>query len=182
MQRHDLYSPFNMFSQRQRKGKSSQYGGSLAAFHGARIQRGYGLGSLFGSLARAVLPIFKQGAKTVGKAAVRTGFDIAKDVLAGQNLKTAAKNRARETGTRMVNKAVKSIQSRVNPQTGGGLKRKRKQSSITSTPAKRACTSRQVGKAKSNCRKKQANTKSKTKAAKNRQRKQTQNQDIFGVY
>ena len=73
-----------MSSQRGRKGKQLQHGGSLPAFHGARIQRGYGLGSLFGSLARAVLPLFKQGAKTVGKAAVRTGFDIAKDVLAGQ--------------------------------------------------------------------------------------------------
>ena len=160
-----------------RKGKSFQSGGSLPAFHGVRVQRGYGLGSLFGSLAHAVIPVFKQGAKPIGKAAVKTGFNIAKDVLSGQNIKTAAKKRAQETGAHLVNKAVRSIQSRITPQTGAGIKRKGAQTTVTSSQIKRARTSPQIAPIKAKA--KQNNTTAKNPA---NQRKVQGNRDIFGVY
>ena len=160
-----------------RKGKSFQSGGSLPAFHGVRVQRGYGLGSLFGSLARAVIPLFKQGAKTIGKAAVKTGFNIAKDVMSGQNIKAAAKKRSQETGAHLVNKAIRSVQSRVMPQTGSGIKRKGIQATITSSQIKRARVSPQ--RAPNKTKAKQKNTKAKRST---NQRKAQGKRDIFGVY
>lgn len=163
---------------RQQKGRyPHQYGGNLPSFHGARIQRGYGLGSLFGSLARAVVPLFKRGAKTIGKAAVRTGYNIAKDVLSGQNIKTAARNRTQETGTQLINKAVKSVQSRFTPQTGAGLKRKRVKSANTSSQVKKTRTSPQR-----RCNKSKSSKKSKRVAKTYYPRQSPKNEDIFGFY
>ncbi|MED5363038.1 MAG: hypothetical protein VX790_02535, partial [Bacteroidota bacterium] len=68
-----------------RHGITHQYGGNLPAFHGVRVQRGYGLGGLLKGLFRAAVPLFKQGAKTVGRTALKTGAKVAKDVLQGQD-------------------------------------------------------------------------------------------------
>ena len=47
-----------------------QRGGNIIGFRGARIQRGYGIGGIFKSLARIIaIPLFKRGAKAVGKRA-----------------------------------------------------------------------------------------------------------------
>ena len=59
----------------------------MLVFHGGQIQRGYGLGSFFSSLARRALPFLKQGAKALGRAALKTGINVAQDVLAGKNVK-----------------------------------------------------------------------------------------------
>lgn len=126
----------------------------MVVFRGGRFQRGsghqigYGLGSFFQSLARRALPFLQRGVKTVGKAAMNTGMNIAQDVLAGENLKTAAKKRARQTAKKLTDKAINKITS----QTGNGskrrtktktTKRKRSQKSISSSStfkAKRAKT------------------------------------------
>ena len=177
MQRHGHSPSVNMSKRAGKQKQLYQYGGRLPAFHGVRIQRGYGLGSLFGSLARAAMPLLKQGAKTIGKAAVRTGFNIAKDVLSGQNVKTAAKNRARETGARLVNKAVKSVQSRITPQTGSGIKRKSASTAVTSTPVKRARASPPRGPNRS--KRGSKNSKGGQKAKKSFK---LVNEDIFGLF
>ena len=70
-----------------------QAGGALPYFAGAQYQRGHGLGSLFGSLLRSAMPLIKRGAVALGRGALKTGVRIAGDVLAGQNIKTAAKRR-----------------------------------------------------------------------------------------
>ena len=44
-----------------------QRGGNFAGYRGARFQRGYGIGGIFKSIARYAIPLFKQGAKVVGK-------------------------------------------------------------------------------------------------------------------
>ena len=41
----------------------SQVGHGMPYFSGARIQQGYGLGNLFSSIAKSVLPLVKSGAK-----------------------------------------------------------------------------------------------------------------------
>ncbi len=74
----------------------AQYYGSQAMQHGAGFsgampyQRGAGLGSLFRGLFRAILPVAKNVGKTVGRQALRTGSEIASDVLAGRSIKEAA--------------------------------------------------------------------------------------------
>ena len=109
-----------------------QQGGQMVVFHGTPYQRGYGLGSFFQSLARKALPFIKQGAKTLGRAALDTGVNIAQDVLAGNNLKTAARSRVRQTAKTLREQAFNRLAS----QTGSGrkqLKRKAPQKKIISS-------------------------------------------------
>ena len=76
--------------------QAKQKGENLPVFHGARFQRGYGLGSIFRGLFRWALPYLEQGAKMLGKKAFQTGVSIGQDVSAGENLKTATKKRAKQ--------------------------------------------------------------------------------------
>ena len=73
----------------------SQVGHGMPYFSGARIQQGYGLGNLFSSIAKSVLPLVKSGAKAVGKQVLQSGVDFASDVLNGKNAKQAAIDRAK---------------------------------------------------------------------------------------
>ena len=75
-----------------------QVGGALPYFTGARVQRGHGFGSLFSGLLRSVAPLIRRGAVALGKRALTTGVQIASDVVAGQNVKKAAKRRATTAG------------------------------------------------------------------------------------
>ena len=61
-----------------------QRGGNIAEFHGARIQRGYGIGGIFKILARYAIPLLKQGAKVVGKRELQTGTEVGQDVPQGK--------------------------------------------------------------------------------------------------
>jgi len=49
-------------------------------YSGAQFQRGHGLGSIFASIGRAVLPLVKSGAKAVGREVLKSGSRIASDV------------------------------------------------------------------------------------------------------
>ena len=75
-----------------------QVGGPLPYFVGSKVQRGHGLGSLFGGLLRNVAPLTRRGAVAVGKRALKTGMQIADDVMTGQNIKQAAKRRVTDAG------------------------------------------------------------------------------------
>ena len=62
----------------------SQVGHGMPYFAGARVQQGYGLGNLFSSIAKSVLPLVKNGAKTLEKQVLQSGVDFASDVLQGK--------------------------------------------------------------------------------------------------
>ena len=72
-----------------------QRGGNIVGFRGAHMQRGYGIGGMFKSLARFAIPLFKQGAKAVGKRALKTATQVGQDVVDGQNFKESARTRGR---------------------------------------------------------------------------------------
>ena len=91
----------------------------MMVFHGGRFQRGYGLGSFFKSLARKAFPFLQKGAKSIGRAAVNTGMNIAQDVLAGNNLKDSAQARLQQTANNLKRQAI----NRIIPQSGSGAKR-----------------------------------------------------------
>ena len=79
-----------------------QQGRGMTVFRGSPWQMGhgqksYGLGALFRSVARSVMPLVKRGAKALGNIALNTGANFASDVIAGKNLKQAAKARALES-------------------------------------------------------------------------------------
>ena len=66
----------------------------MPVFSGARIQRGHGLRIILGGLFhRLVLPFVKNNAKNVLTNAVKTGIEVADDVLEGRSLKESAKRR-----------------------------------------------------------------------------------------
>ena len=79
----------------------SQVGHGMPYFSGARIQQGYGLGNLFSSIAKSVLPLVKSGAKAV----LQSGVDFASDVLNGKNAKQAAIDRAKSAGSNLLRAA-----------------------------------------------------------------------------
>ena len=79
-----------------------QVGGALPYFTGARVQRGHGFGSLFSGLLRTVAPLIRRGAVALGKRALTTGAQIASDVVAGKNVKKAAKRRATAAGRNLM--------------------------------------------------------------------------------
>ena len=80
-----------------------QVGGALSVFAGARVQRGHGLGSLFGSLLRSAALLIKRGAVALGKRALKTGLRVADNVMSGQTMKDSTKRRAKEAGTDFIN-------------------------------------------------------------------------------
>ena len=108
--------------------QSSQHGGNLPAFHGARVQRGYGLGGLLKGLFRAAVPLFKQGAKAVGRTALKTGARVASDVLQGQDIKSSLKTRGSQAQRELQKKAKKKIVKMI----GGGKKKMKKSVKKTS--------------------------------------------------
>ena len=100
-----------------------QRGDGLPVFTGYRGQKGHGLGSLLGGLFRRAVPMLKKGLATFGKHALKTGLEIANDVVAGENVKDSAKRRVVEGIKRVVRPESFISQS------GRGRKR-------TSTPRK----------------------------------------------
>ena len=68
---------------------SLQRGGNVPFYRGPVLQRGYGLGSIFKSVARSVMPSLKE----IGKSALTTGLEVLQDVAKGENIKSAAKKR-----------------------------------------------------------------------------------------
>ena len=117
---------------------TQQVGKGLPVFTGPRSQRGYGLGGILGGLFRSAMPLFKQGAKTLGREVLNTGVGLAQDALEGKNIKTAAKTRLRQAGRNLTQKAIRSFGLR---QTGGhinrGIKRRASRRRITSGSGKR---------------------------------------------
>ena len=83
----------------------SQVGHGMPYFAGARVQQGYGLGNLFSSIAKSVLPLVKKGAKTLEKQVLQSGVDFASDVLQGKNVKQAAIDQAKAAGTNLLQAA-----------------------------------------------------------------------------
>ena len=68
---------------------SLQRRGNVPSYRGPVLQRGYGLGSIFKSVARSVMPSLKE----IGKSALTTGLEVLQGVAKGENVKTAPKKR-----------------------------------------------------------------------------------------
>jgi len=82
---------------------SRQNGGEIPVFVGQKFQRGHGLGSILGGFfRRLVLPFVKTHGKKMLASAVKTGMQVADDVMEGQNFKQSAKRRLPEAIKRTV--------------------------------------------------------------------------------
>jgi len=98
----------------------NQSGNGMSVFHGARMQRGHGLGSFLSGLFRNAWPLIQTGAKAFGKQFLRTGLQIANDVADGQELK--------ESGKRRIPERIKAFTSSSDftNQSGSGRKRRKR--------------------------------------------------------
>ena len=87
----------------------SQVGHGMPYFAGARVQQGYGLGNLFRSIAKSVLPLVKKGAKILRKQVLQSGVDFASDALQGKNVKQAAIDQAKAAGSNLLQAAEQRV-------------------------------------------------------------------------
>ena len=150
--------------------KNPQHGLGLSVFHGARVQRGYGLGNILSGLFRKALPYLWKGAKYAGKAALKTGVDVANDVKDGHDMKSSLKTRTKQLGRELGSKAVEGVVRQLNTQTGRGRKRPIKKLTVKQFDS--LCKG-----SKQSTRSSQQSIKPKKQATK----KKT-NQDIFGYF
>lgn len=108
-----------------------QHGRGLPVFSGSRRQKGHGLGSILGGLFRSALPMLKRGLASFGRHALKTGLDIANDVVEGDGFKTSARRRIPEGIKRF------ATAQNIIPQRGRG-RRKRKLARVDFSVAKSA--------------------------------------------
>ncbi|KFM69670.1 hypothetical protein X975_14593, partial [Stegodyphus mimosarum] len=92
----------------------AQTGNGLPYYQGTILQKGYGIGGFFAKLFRSAMPFLMKGAKTVGKEALRTGTQIANDVLSGENFKVSLKTRSKEAGKKLARKAVQKADEMID--------------------------------------------------------------------
>ena len=140
-----LHAPNHKLYEQYYVDQARQKGGNLPAFHGARFQRGYGLGSIFKGLFRWAMPHLQQGAKVIGRKALQTGVNVAQDVLDGDNIKTAISKQAKQAIGNMMSQKSQRGQSGAGQK---GTKRKAQGVKISSPPGKKAKTSLQAKKPK----------------------------------
>lgn len=115
-----------------------QTGGGLNYYQGSTHQRGYGLGGLFRSFFRAAIPLFKSGAKAVGKQLFHSGVDLLNDVTKGDDVRVAAKKRLKEVGHALTDKAAAKMKTMI----GSGKRNKKRKHS------RKSCISRKAKKGK----------------------------------
>ena len=98
---------------------TGQVGGNMPVFRGMRHQRGHGLGNVIGGLfRRVVLPFLKKNKKTLIRNVMKTGMEVADDVLEGQSLKSSVKKRLPQ--------GIKRAAGDMDWQTGSGFRKRRK--------------------------------------------------------
>jgi len=86
-------------------------------YSGALYQRGHGIGGIFGSLFRSLVPLMrntvapalKQGAKAVAREAVRASAGVASDVLDGQTLEDSIRRRGKQSTGRLVKQGKRKL-------------------------------------------------------------------------
>lgn len=107
--------------------------GAPPIFIGSKYQKGYGLGNIFASIARSAIPIIKRGVLSLGRTALNTGVQIAKDGLEGKDIKASAKRNFNKAGRQVISKGLNSLVSSVGNTNQPNKTRKRKRKS-SNTP------------------------------------------------
>ena len=85
-------------------------------------------------------PTFEKWRQSLLKEGARTGMRVAQDVLSGQNIKSAMKQRARQAGKRLFNQAVGQVAGRTAPP--GQPTRKRIKSSTSRRTSQKTSANR----------------------------------------
>ncbi|GBO28746.1 hypothetical protein AVEN_31755-1 [Araneus ventricosus] len=98
-------------------------GNGLDFYLGAAYQSGYGgVGGLFRSFFRSAIPLFKSGAKAIGKQMLKSGLDLLSDISRGDKPKQAAQRRFKEAGKILTDKAALKVKTMI----GSGKRNKKR--------------------------------------------------------
>jgi hypothetical protein len=99
-------------------------GGSYTIFHGVPYQRGAGIGALFKSLIRFLVPLGKNVGAAIGRQGLESGSKVLSSLVEGKDLKEALKDEGRSGLQQLFQKAATKLE-----QKGGGRGKKRKANS-----------------------------------------------------
>ena len=119
-----------------------QRGGNIIGFRDARIQRGYGIGGIFKSLARIAIPLFKRGAKAIGKRALQAATEVGQDVLEGKNVIKSAKSRGKQAAGDVAKAAANKVI--VGRGCKKGIKKAAPEKTVIRAPTKKLKTSNKL--------------------------------------
>ena len=107
-----------------------QSGSGIPVFICSAGQRGHGLGSMLSGFFRSAFPMIKRWLAPIGKHALKTGLDIANDVVEGGTFKDSIKKRVPEGIKRFA-----TSENLIN-QSGSGCRRLKKRRKIISRKKK----------------------------------------------
>lgn len=105
---------------------NNQWGGAAAGytiFHGMPYQRGAGIGALFKSLMRHLIPLGKEIGAALGQQGLRSTSNVLTGVLEGKPLKSALKDEGRSGAQQLLQKA--STRLAEHQQQGEGMRNKK---------------------------------------------------------
>lgn len=100
-------------------------------YRGVSRQYGYGLGSMFKTAMRTVIPILKPiakaGLQSIKKVAQDQGVDALRDIMEGQNIKQVLKKRGKSALKSLGNSALDhlTIKSNLRPKKSQSLTKRR---------------------------------------------------------
>jgi hypothetical protein len=106
---------FNQYYDRQQKG-----GGNFPVYVGRPRQRGHGVGDIFKSIWRFILPVLK----TIAPHALRAGANIVDDVSSGNSWKDSTIKHGQSV-LKQIPTAISAGVAARNSQSGSGVRRKR---------------------------------------------------------
>ena len=117
--------------------QAQQVGHGLSGYQGIPYQRGNGLGSFFGRLFRAILPVAKRAGKsalkTVGREALNMGTNVMADMAEGRDIKESFKQHGLKAGRNVIDKAETAIRN----QSGGRIGKRKVVSTVKSVNSKK---------------------------------------------
>lgn len=101
--------------------KPHQYGGSsYTPFVGLPYQRGAGIGSIFRSLLRFLIPIGREAGKAIGRQGLESGVRVMSGVLDGQDLRQSLEHEGRAGLKNLLDKASNNLAKRQEATQSGG--------------------------------------------------------------
>lgn len=130
---------------------NNQFGGAnYPIFRGVPYQRGAGIGSVFKSILRFLVPLGKEAGAAIGRQGLESTSRILSNVLEGKNVREALKDEARSGVKNLLTKAAERVGQTGNGR-GKGRNLKRKKSRTINSDKK---MSKSLNKLKNKKRKK----------------------------
>lgn len=158
-------------------------GGVTRVYQGSPMQRGRGVGSWLGGLARRIYPVLRRGLSNVAQESVHTGVNVLGDIFKGESAKHAVKRRVIDSTDKLkrkFNNYMEGLGKRRPKRRRKTRTKKRGKKYITGRGKKKSQSSkRRASKRSSHKLKKKIAKKQKKRATRKKKSKNQYNFDIF---